>query len=179
MPIPLAKLAQKKAKLRAKLDGTMVTLSWTEWPNGAPTPDPTTGAMVASGALQPVRKTATVRAFVHIHEPIKSTYHAFSEIMAGDAIVDFPCDLLRITDAGDTAFEVGDVVDEIAFSQANLDVENSAIGDDFDVSMIEAPTMTFAGHTWVQKKIGDALSRNWDAVYSGFNLTRSYLMTHE
>lgn len=180
MPIPTAKLAQKRAKLRTKLDGTSITLRWTEWPNGKPTEDPTTGATPVNDAeptKTPVLCTATVRAFVHFISPTTSGYRKFSEMQEGDAIVDFPLDLLRITDAGDTSLEVGDIVDEVAFSQANRTATESATGDDVDPEDLENVSMVFAGKTWVQKQIGEELAQNWDTLYHDLNINRAMLMT--
>jgi hypothetical protein len=177
MPIPIAKYAQKKAKLRCKQEGTVIQLSWTEWPNGEPDEDPTTGAKIETEEYTSVRRTANIRAFVHIHEPVTTSYKAFAEIAAGDAIVDLPFSLIRITDAGDTSLTVGQIVDELTFSQANRAVEDSALGTDVEPADLENPSMVFAGTTWVQKRIGDQLAKNWDAIYAGLNINRCFLMT--
>ncbi len=180
MPIPTAKLAQKKAKLRSKKDGTTIVLKYTEWPNGKPDPDPTTGAWLTGSDTTKIGVThsASVRAFVHFIEPITSGYRKFAEITAGDAIVDFPLSLIRITEVGDTAFTVGQIVDEVAFGAANRAVTNSALGDDVDPQAdLENVSMVFANHTWVQKEVGEELARNWDTLYSGININRAMLMT--
>jgi hypothetical protein len=182
MPIPTAKLAQKRAKLRTKVSGSSVTLSWTEWPNGAPDIDPTTGArpITTDPSLAPVQKTATVRAFVHFVAPITSGKRMFAEVQVGDAIVDFPLDLLRITSSGDTEFEVGDVVDELAFTAANnaLDPETdaSAEGDSIEPGDLENLSLEFAGKRWIQKEVGEELAKTWDTLYSGLNINRAMLV---
>lgn len=174
--IPVAKLAQKRAKLRAKQDGTSVTLNWVEWPDGKPAVDPTTGSYPVVGSSLPVTRTASVRAFVHFANPSSSGYRRFAEIEAGDAIVDFPLDLLRVTDAGTTALTVGAVVDELAFSAANRDAVESALGDDVEPYQLENLSMTFGGHTWAQKEVGEELARNWDTLYTGLDINRAMLM---
>jgi hypothetical protein len=180
MPIPTAKLAQKRAKLRTKLDGTSITLRWTTWPNGRPADDPTTGATPVTDAdpgKLPVEKTATVRAFVHFIQPITTTYRKYAEVEAGDAIVDFPLDLLTITDAGDTAFAVGDVVDELAFAAANRSATESATATDVDPEDMLNLSFEFAGRRWAQKKIGEELAQNWHALYADLNINRAMLVT--
>ena len=165
----------KAAKLKCKSNGA-ITLNWTEWPNGKPQVKLTTGAAIATDTMQPVRKSASVRAFVHITAPITSGQRMYSEVSAGDAIVDFPLDLLRITDAGDTSLTIGQIVDEITFSQTNGTVESSALGDTVEPSDLEDVTMQFQGYTWAQKSIGEQLAMNWDVYTNGLNLSRSFLM---
>ncbi len=175
--IPLAKLAQKRAKLRAKQDGTSVTLKWTEWPDGAPELDPTSGA--ALGSSQPVEKSASVRAFVHFANPAASGYRKFAEIETGDAIVDFPLDLLRVADAGDTDLTADDVVDELAFAAANRaigDSDESATSTDVEPTDLENLKLEFAGKVWVQKEVGQELARCWDTLYTGLNINRALLL---
>jgi hypothetical protein len=132
------------------------------------------------GDVVPIANTASIRAFVHIVAPMQSGYRRFAEISSGDAIVDFPLDLIQITDPGDTAFAVGDVVDEIAFSQANRalgDDGDSALGTIIEPSDLSNVGMEFGGHKWVQKEVGEELIKNWDALYAGLSLTRAMLMT--
>jgi hypothetical protein len=101
----------------------------------------------------------------------------YSVVSAGDAIVDFPLDLLRITDAGDTSLTIGQIVDEITFSQTNGTVENSALGDAVEPSDLEDVTMQFQGYTWAQKSIGEQLAMNWDVFTCGLTISRSFLMS--
>lgn len=182
MPIPTAKWAAKRAKLRTKPDGSSVVLRWNEWPNGKPEEDLTTGAVpVTDDATKaPEQKTATIRAFVHFIQPVTSGSRIFTEVAVGDAIVDFPLDLLRVTDPGDTSLADGQVIDEIGFSQANAaiaDGEDSATADAVEPSALENLSMTFAGYTWVQKSIGEELANAWDAMYANININRAMLMT--
>lgn len=177
--IPTAKLAQKRAKLRTKQNPTMVTLKWTEWPNGEPATDPTSGAKLVGDATNkaPTQKSAVVRAFVHFIAPTTSQRRVYSEVETGDAIVDFPLDLIRITDAGDTSLTVNSIVDEVTLSQSNRDIEDSAIGDTVTPHDLENLSLEFANKTWAQKNIGNELAETWDTLYSGINITRAMLVT--
>jgi hypothetical protein len=120
-----------------------------------------------------------VRAFIHFANPSTSAYRKFAEVEVGDAIVDFPLDLLRITDAGDTELTVGDVVDELAFSAANRDVENSSEGDAIEPFELTNLSIEFGGHRWVQKEIGEELARNWDTLYAGMDINRALLLRRQ
>ncbi len=178
--IPTAKLAQKRAKLRTKLNGTSVTLRWVTWPDGKPALDPTTGAAITDPDKLPEDHFASVRVFVHFINPITSGIRQHAETEIGDAIVDFPLDLIQITDAGDTEFEAGQVVDELSFSHANrtlTEEEDSAVGNVIAPETLERVTMEFGGRYWVQKEVGEDLVRSWDTLYSGLNINRAMLMT--
>lgn len=182
MPVPIGKLAQKAAKLRTKRNPTMVTLHWTEWPNGKPdVQDDTAGNYtIGTGETKlPEDASATVRAFVHFVSPATSTHRVHSEVEAGDAIVDFALDLIRVTDPGDAAFTEDQVVDQVAFSQANLGVEESATGETIDVNSLENLWLEFGGHQWVQKEAGQELHAIWDTTYGGFNINRAVLVTRK
>ena len=177
--IPVAKRARLMTKLRCKREGTPVTLHWQEWPDGPPAADPTTGAYLTSSTA--TRRSLAVKAFVHITGPTTSTYRRFAEIEAGDAIVDFPLDLYRITDPGDTNFETGEVTDELTLNAANraLDgVEDTdwATGEIVAPSDLSNVSLEFGGHTWVQKTVGEELAENWDTIYSGIAINRAMLV---
>ncbi len=66
--------------------GTPVTLQWTQW-TGATTVDPVTGEK--SGASVVGRLTVQAVS-VYFVQPGQGRVRQFSELMAGDAIVDFP-----------------------------------------------------------------------------------------
>jgi hypothetical protein len=182
MPIPTAKLAQKRAKLRTKFSGTTVTLRWLEWPNGRPEIDPTTGAypVTTNPAFAPVERTANVRVLVHFINPVTSGKRMHAEVEVGDALVDFPLDLIEITDPGDTSLTAGQVVDELAFTAANntVDPENGATaeGETIEPGDLEGLSLQFKGATWVQKEVGEELLKTWDTVYSGLDINKAILL---
>jgi hypothetical protein len=178
----IAKRAKQQIKLKCKLEGTPITLTWQDASADPPAVDPTTGAGILADdptAVIGSSRSCTTKAFVHFVQPIQSAYRKFAEIEAGDSIVDLVFDLYRVTDAGDTALEVDDVVDELTFNSANR-----AIADDADVAIgtlveahtLNALTVTFGGRKWVQKEIGEKLAANWDCCYSNVNLNRALLL---
>lgn len=180
MPYPSAKRAQKIVKLRTKREGTVIQLQWTEWPNGKPDVDETTGAaLVSSDAPNktPAPRSASVRAHVHFIAPTTSQNRKFAEMAVGDAIVDFPLDLIRVTDAGETSLLAGEIVDEISFSMANRTVTESALGESVNIEDLENVKLSFGGWDWAQKEIGEELVRSWDTLYSGLNINRAILVT--
>lgn len=169
------KFAQKRIKLRAKRDGTTITLKWVVPPTTAE--DPTSGAHpVGEDDTAGVDKSLATKAFIHFIQPVKSGRRVFAEMEVGDAIVDLPFDLIQISGAGTTSLTVGQVVDEIAFSQANLAAVTPATGAVIEPSSLKSVSMVFGGHTWVQKELGEELAANYDTLYSGLNINRAFLM---
>lgn len=82
------------------LANTDVKLTWTERA-GTVTPDPVTGEPDIVG----IKKTLTVKAFVHTVQIGTSQIRQFNEVQDGDMIVDFP-DTVDLSNKPGLSFEI-------------------------------------------------------------------------
>jgi hypothetical protein len=171
--IPVAKRASISSKRRAALEGTTVTIQYSEMPANPSAVDPTTGARVDTVRLT---KTLTTKAFIHFIAPIESGLRVHAEVEAGNCIVELPLDLVKIVDPGDTGFEVGQVVDQTVFFRANLAAIQSATADPIELAALPDAVFIIANAKWVQKSVGEELAMTWDAIYHGINLNLAFLL---
>jgi hypothetical protein len=167
-----ASLALKRAQIRCKRDGTAVVINWTD---GATESDPTTGRTDGGTA-----KTLTTKAWAHFIAPTTGAVRVHAEVEVGDCLADFLTDLVRITDAGDTTFTVGQVVDLFAFNQANRDAVDAdgdpSEGDLQPLEDLGNPSFVIGGLTYVQKPFGKELAKSWEAIVSGVTMGRAVLL---
>lgn len=175
----LSSITNRAAALAYKMNAPAdVTLTWTEWPNGHPDEDPTTGATLATEAKPRMTKTCTAKALFHSVSPAQSGVRMFAEIKIGHAILDFISSLKRVTAAGGTDLEVGQVLGERELAEANLEHldYNPATATDVDLESLEELSFTVDGQRWVQAEIGDDLARSWDAIFGVTKSARSILV---
>lgn len=163
----------KRVQLRAKACGTPVTLKWTEWPQGEPAIDPTTGAASGNGGVE---KECTVKAMVHFVAPATTAYRAFAEVQAGDCIVDLVTPLVRVTDPGGSPLKAGEVVDQFTFSAVNRATSPPATGAEVSLDSLKGLFLEIDGQRWVQKEVGRELALAWDAVFAGTMFAQSLLL---
>jgi hypothetical protein len=121
-------------------------------------------------------KSITVKAVIHMISAT-AVVRQHAEIEAGDAMAMFPGKFYEITDAGDTALTIGDVIYEIAFIQANGVVSNPAVGTEVFLRGLENLSFVFGASHWTQKSAGDGLSMIWNALVGGERLGEVVLMS--
>lgn len=166
-------------KLERK-EGTDVTLKWSEWPDGKPTADPTTGASLATEDSAPVQKSLLTKALVHYVTPATSSLRVHAEVEIGDCILEIFHDFVQVTDPGDTALVDGSIVDSYTVAAANralADDDDPAASTVIDIANLDNAYFEIDGQRWVQKKIGDKLIKSWDAIIGNRKFARSYLLT--
>jgi len=156
----------QRAVMRA---GTPITVEWTEWPDGKPEEDPTTGATLATDEQAPVTRSCETRALVHSVQATTSALRMHAELEVGDAILDFATDFLRVLDEGDTALVKSGIVDRWAFNAANRaeDVTEPAAGVVVSLTALEDASFVIDGERWVQKGVGAGLAKSWDVRHAG------------
>jgi hypothetical protein len=178
--ITLSAISNHAAALIARHDvPTQVTLQWTEWPDGKPTVDVTTGASLATAESIPVQKSCTAKALFHSIAPAKSKVRMFAEMQVGDAILDFLCGFVRVTAAGDTGLVVGAVLMEWDLNIANRALasgQTAATATAVQVESLEQISFTVDSQKWVQCEIGDELARSWDSIFGTVKTARSILV---
>jgi hypothetical protein len=130
--------------------GVDVDISWREWPAGTTT-DPVTQSRTGptvNGVVQgPVSKSQVVRGLVHFPEPgANSAVRQFNEVEVGDAIVDFPPDLV---------------------------LEGK---DNLQFVFLDRTGNPIDGQVWVAKPISETLARTWGALVGGQRIWRTVLL---
>ncbi len=176
IPLSNAARAQRRMEIAAKRLGSTVTLKWTEWPDGKPAVDPTTGAAIETVDQQPVQKTSTANCFVHFIAPGQHVVRQHAEIETGDVILDALPQLKRITDAGTTELVVDSVVTVYALNAANREASEAATADDVTLDSLEELSFDVDGVRYVQKQVGERLAKSWDAIVAGFKFSRPLLL---
>jgi hypothetical protein len=170
------RFAQKRILIRGK-QATPIVLKWTEWPNGKPAVDPTTGATLATVSSVPVQKTCNTRAWTHFTGHGGAAVRMNSEVETGDCICEFTAPLIRITNAGGTFLVVGNVVDVFTLNEANRIMPTApAAGNSVKLEEFDQLIFVIDGDDYVQKKLDDKLVKSWDAIVSGATMSRSILL---
>jgi len=171
---------RKSAQILAKKLGTTITVQWTEWPDGEPDEDPTSGAKLATDDLPQATKSCETKVMIHYIAPASSALRVHAECEVGDAILDFLHGFVRVIDVGDTDLDVGDVLDEYAFNAAcNAAVladGDPAVAETVELSDLEDPQFIIEGQAWVQKETGADLKQAWDVVVAGVQFAQSILV---
>jgi hypothetical protein len=173
-----ARFASKRAKIHGKA-ATEVKLIWEVWENSKPAVDPVTGATLATlSSGQALEQQCVTRANVHYVSPATVAQRTYSEVQAGDCIVDFVSPLYQITNAGDTSLRVGAVVDEWTLNYTNRQagITIPATGTEIDIESLSKLVFEIAGVRWVQEKTGEELTRSWDAIIADIEICRSILL---
>ena len=164
----------RRAFQREARQHTPITIRWEDRSGG--TVDPVTSAVSAGEA---VARSATVYAVVHYVGPSASGYRAFAEIQTGDAIIDFPISIYRVTDAGDTDLFDGQVLDELQFAKANRELDRGeieALAEEIDISTLTNALIEIDGENWAQQRVGNNLAKSWDARVRGKKVVQSILV---
>jgi len=167
---------RKKALIFAKKWGTTIVLNWSEWPNGKPAADPTTGATLSTTASAPILYSCFTKAFVHFVQGAESQVRMHAELQTGDAIVDFSSPLLRVTTHGDTDLDDGEVIDQWAFDAENRNVSSGgtpAEADEIQIESLEGLYFVMDGQKWVQCKVGKDLIKSWDHLFADRKMFRT------
>lgn len=174
-----ASLELKAAQLACKADGTPVLINYAYWPSGKPAPL-ANGRLVPTEAKPKRSGSLTLKCFWHYIAEAKSGLRIHAEVAIGDAIIDIVEPIIRVTDAGSTDFEIGDLVGKWEFNEANREAATSAAGDEIrldSISGMENVVFTVDGVNWVQKQIGEALARSWNQSLQGITFGTAYLLT--
>lgn len=162
-----------------KRKGESVTLKWTEWPDGKPTPDPTTGSSITGVGQAPVQRSLTFKALVHFIAPAVNQVRQHQEVAVGDAIIDFIPQLVKVTAVGNTSLTLNQlctIYDLNAANRALTSGQTAATSTDIDLWALEDPRFEIAGSTWTQKPIGEGLAKSWDANFGGIVFSRPFLL---
>ena len=167
--------AQRSHRITSKTLGTSVILRYTAWTGTKPATDPTTGA-VTSGGDGAAQKSCTFKCFVHFVDLSKQAIRMNQEIETGDLILDYLPTFKVITAAGSTGLTVGDVFTEWAFAASNRAAATDATATDLVLSDLEDPEFVVDSMRYVQKPIGDKLSKSWDAMFGDVKFSRPILL---
>jgi hypothetical protein len=180
-----AKQDLREIQILCKRLGAPITLRWTEWVNGQPTPDPVTGALLqVDGDLQtqsgtedldqetgsadamdaPTERICKTKAFTHFVSPAMTTSRQFAEIQTGDCIMDFVVKLLRVVDGGDTNLVDGQVVDLFTLNAANRVLANGAypaVPDTTEVSINDLMNVGVMMYKTIADQAADRNGQLW------------------
>lgn len=151
-------------------------MKWTAWPDGKPDVDPTSGSALETEGKQPELKTCLLKCFVHFIAPGQHAVRQHMEIETGDVILDALPDLKRVTDAGTTDFDVGDVVTLYDLNAANREASEAATAEDVTLDSLEDLSFDVDGMRYVQKSTGKDLAKSWDALVSSLKFSRPILL---
>lgn len=197
--------ANKRGQIMAKKFGTEVTMQWTEWrqylsgvetvpfwpSESRPDVDPTTGATVqadSENGLQPELHGTLFKCMVHVVDHALTKYVQHQEVETGDVILDYIPPLVRVVDNGDVYLAGVSLTASEVYTKYHVDQANRDLSESYPLSGVavystctleslnEDQSFVIDGVRYVQKPVGEALSKSWDAIVAGVKFSRPILL---